>query len=462
MKTLQSVLIFFGPLLAMVFLSFPFVPIILRKAGIETIGFWFFMPLLMPQFIDDFTRVQLSSFVTGDSKSSMLAISSVVAPCVLLELLASKSKLLKRNRIRLKASQIIFMMTLFGLSLLSIYGGLSNLRPFVPTFGALGFFYLVTFLIRFEIDLKKFLKGFFRFGFVVSVVTVTLAILKFPWLSRTSNYLDVDFAAYLTSTYISPFNKFLDIPLREGFYFNEGTQAAAIFFGTLFVVMLSGKDVKHRYFFLALPFLAGSLTGSRTFYLMCMVGLVFNFARVSNRSSLFFSPVIRMINLILLYNLGGFLASFFVSNSNNLQSFSGRTQIWQLVISRWDENGLMGHGMGTLKSYVSNLHWAFSFEHAHNSILQWLWDFGLLGFTLALICHLVVLLYWVPKAADFSDFNSSYSIVTLPILVAFTEITLTMSANSIFGLGWLVILLMILNSTAIVSTSADSGTNLNQ
>ena len=462
MQTLQSFLIFFAPLLAVTIFSIPFIPIILRKVEIETIGFWFFLPLLMPQFIDDFTRVRWTSFESGDSKSSMIAITSLLTPCILLEVLALKSNIAKRNKIRLKAMQLIFTISFFGLSLLSVYSGLVNPRPFVPTFGALSFLYLIAFLYRYEIDVKKFLNGTFKFGFLISCATFTLTIIQFPWLSRSTQSIDIDFTEYLSSTYISPFNKFLDIPLREGFFFNDGAQAAAVFFGTLFTTMLSCKDIKYRNFYLIFPFLNGSFTGSRTFYLMCAIGLVFNFARAFNKSNIMFYPIFRILIFVSVYYLATTLASSLVKNSQNIQSFSGRTQIWTLVLDYWDESGLMGHGMNTLKAYVATLHWDFAFEHAHNSILQWLWDFGIFGSILATICHLIALTYWAPMSVNGAISNSRYSIISLSLLVAFTEVTLTLNANSILGLGWLLILLMILNSPTIEDSNTYTGAKLNQ
>jgi len=457
-RLLISNLTFFLTIIAAVMAVFPFIPYLARRSDSRVIGFWFFLPLLGPQLIDEITRVRATSFESGDPKSSLLTIIASLGPCIFLEILAVRGNFESRSN-PLSAGFFFNFYTFcfFSLSLLSIISAITNPKPFVPTFGAISFLYLILFVLRFRLDIQMWLQGVFNFGFLISGSCLLLGILHFPWmLSRA--VADQQYEIYLENTYISPFNDLLGFPARVGLFFNDGPQASAIFFGTLVVLMLSVDRIRFRVFGTGLAFIDGSLTGSRTFYLMVLIGLALKLmAKFSGHSIVWNHPFFRIALGGSMFLVAQNLASEIIPNYDNVKSYSGRTEIWALVLNHWQDKGIFGHGMNTLKPYVAALHWSFAFEHAHNSIMQWLWDFGLLGFALSVGCYISILFVWFPSSLGGSTFNGTFSIVSLPLLSAITEVTLNLNAMSPLCMGWIALLMMMGNPVDKKSDSVNFG-----
>jgi O-antigen ligase len=81
------------------------------------------------------------------------------------------------------------------------------------------------------------------------------------------------------------------------------------------------------------------------------------------------------------------------SSENDLATINGRTYIWRIVVDHWNDSGfLFGHaGAYSLFSYSNDNSTLFEIYHAHNLVLQILWDWGIIGLILGLPLILVLL-----------------------------------------------------------------------
>jgi O-antigen ligase len=96
-------------------------------------------------------------------------------------------------------------------------------------------------------------------------------------------------------------------------------------------------------------------------------------------------------------------------NPEELYNLTGRTEIWQYVIARWEESPILGWGYGcsrhVLARYAGGEYGAFDLHHAHNLLLNITLCTGAVG-GLLLVAMLVHQLFWalggpeaVPDAA---------------------------------------------------------------
>jgi O-antigen ligase len=128
-------------------------------------------------------------------------------------------------------------------------------------------------------------------------------------------------------------------------------------------------------------------------------------------------------------------------DNQTLTTFTGRSALWTLILEDWNSNGIFGHGPNTLTSY-SIEHIYFPFAHAHNSLLQLLWDFGVLGILS------FVLLIWSScfEASNTEKGRNEVMGLILTLMCIQTEPTMQVGINLI-GWYWLIPLLYVYSST---------------
>jgi len=178
----------------------------------------------------------------------------------------------------------------------------------------------------------------------------------------------------------SPFANILKTPGRQSF-FESDPEKFAIFSFLAFVVLFISSSTLRKSIGSLLVVLIGSTTQSRLFYLGIVI-VVFIFV-LDN----FFKKSIFLRTSILFTLITGNLlfASLFASQSTTgLSSFSGRNYIWEIVLKYWDREGkFLAHlGSYSLAQFSESIESRLKFFHAHNLILQYLWDWGLLGLVL--------------------------------------------------------------------------------
>jgi len=229
----------------------------------------------------------------------------------------------------------------------------------------------------------------------------------------------------------SPFAQILQLHGRQAF-FDTDPESFAVYSLLSFTAVINSEYKIVRYLGPLTIFVVGSTTQSRLFYLVITFVVLLNLL------------IARDGQLSRLFKRGTFLALFFVyyyllviytnrGSNNGIQSFSGRTGIWKIVLEHWSDRGrLLGHqGLYTLEDYSSENAGRLIFFHAHNLILQYLWDWGLIG--LLLVLTLCVISFLMSQIFSRSGYLLSISIVMAGII----EITLpdtVLSSKFIFVL----------------------------
>lgn len=182
----------------------------------------------------------------------------------------------------------------------------------------------------------------------------------------------------------SPFAEVLGIPGRES-YFETDPQSFGVYSSLALSILITSKNAMIKVTGATVVFIVGSTSQSRLFYLALGIMLVLKVAQFSTNhfsamiSRVFFLAVMSMYFYLLVLRSPGEYAG-------SLSSFSGRTGVWEAVLGHWnDESILFGYvGVYSLSDYSSENSGRFIFYHAHNLILQYLWDWGIVGVVLIL------------------------------------------------------------------------------
>jgi O-antigen ligase len=190
-----------------------------------------------------------------------------------------------------------------------------------------------------------------------------------------------EYDAYIEAgIYFSPFNSFLNLPARVAGPL-VSPQALGMFCTsglTLSVFQKSNSTVR-LLVYSVIFFIVGTCTGSRTFYITVFV-IIFlkGISFLPKQYKVAFLPSVG-IGLLAVYFI---ISKFFlplVSSSKNVGVIGGRSYLWETILAHWGDNGLLGHGPNTLETYMHTELGQAPYGHAHNSLLQYLWDFGVLG-----------------------------------------------------------------------------------
>jgi O-antigen ligase len=142
---------------------------------------------------------------------------------------------------------------------------------------------------------------------------------------------------------------------------------------------LSSSKSKKSIFPLIALIAFGSCSGSRTFYITLISIILFRLVRkIFPRNVTGFWLILPIFSGSIGYFLYKYFLPIISPEKASLSNLTGRSDMWKLVLSDWSNNGLLGHGPKTLSQYAMD-HLYLNYAHAHNSFLQYLWDFGLLG-----------------------------------------------------------------------------------
>lgn len=154
-----------------------------------------------------------------------------------------------------------------------------------------------------------------------------------------------------------------------------------------------------------------------------MVGLFAGFLLVAVFSNVFAFMLTAVFGCVGIWLLSqpGFLdsllrglASFFSRNGrvSEITSFTGRSDIWAGVISKWLESPWFGYGLGSPRIVVAEAYadqWGNTHESAHNWLLESLISFGIVG-TLLLVIFLALLAWrlWTFKKESARPDNKTF------------------------------------------------------
>jgi hypothetical protein len=184
----------------------------------------------------------------------------------------------------------------------------------------------------------------------------------------------------------SPFSELLQVEGRQAF-FETDPENFGVYSMIALCVIIYSRLRSIQLLGSLLIFLLGSTSMSRLFYLGA-VTLIFVFGA----QKFLAKPFLVYFQRIFLLSI--FLAYFFllVIRDNTISysaigSISGRTRIWNVVLSHWGDRGkLFGNqGVYTLRDYSSENSGPLIFFHAHNLFADYLWDWGILGVLLVII-----------------------------------------------------------------------------
>jgi O-antigen ligase len=138
----------------------------------------------------------------------------------------------------------------------------------------------------------------------------------------------------------------------------------------------------------------GSFSGDRTFYSLTALCIFLKFL-------LFGRKIVTKSNVIILLTAIStflYLSIFFIlplfSDQRNIKLVGGRTLLWSTILSDWNKTGLFGHGPNTMAEYMYLHTGQIAYGNAHNSFLQYLWDYGLLGiffYSAFILCLMIVI-----------------------------------------------------------------------
>jgi hypothetical protein len=195
-------------------------------------------------------------------------------------------------------------------------------------------------------------------------------------------------------------------------------------------------------------FVVGSTTQSRLFYIV--IAFIFLLNLFIDRASQI-SRILKSVTFLVLLFLYYYLLVIHASKDfiSDLQSFSGRTGIWNIVLENWSDRGMIfGYqGQYTLADYSANNSGRSIFFNAHNLVLQYLWDWGLTGLLLALI--FLFFSFQISQLLNGSGYLLSTAIVTAGLI----EITLP---NSLLAPKFAFILLFVKHIESIKKPFKDA------
>lgn len=232
----------------------------------------------------------------------------------------------------------------------------------------------------------------------------------------------------------SPFAEVLKAPGRLA-YFETDPQSFAVYSCIAFAILVSSQIKLFKYVGSLIVFIVGSTTQSRLYYIVIVTVLIL----VSLR---WIAPAINKTlswgYLFLIYSLYVFFLILqpFSSKQTGINSFSGRTDVWRLVLKHWNDKGILLGNQGTysVSEFSADNSGRLVFFHSHNLVLQYLWDWGLLGLTIMLV--FCVSLLFAAKVLDFKG-------LLLAIVITFTGLIEVTLPNTILSSKFIFILLLV-------------------
>lgn len=290
-------------------------------------------------------------------------------------------------KVEKSVSQNIFsrgQLLVFGflgcLFLIQIYESFTYVYKIQPIMETLLFLAISVLVVKSKIEYREFTESYIKLGAIMATLTFISFLTKFDWI-RASNSFTSDNSGPGELTYFSPFANLFGFPNRLAGPFGS-SQDMGIFCCFLFglVVFSRNFSIGRQIFYGSIFIFLGSFTGSRTFYIGIIVALSLAFLQkiFINLNS---NPVILAIlfGTLLSYLVSLYILPLISQDEQNIQSFSGRKLLWQTILSHWSDNGPFGHGPNTLKPYMFTNTGQVAYGHAHNTFLQYLWDYGVLG-----------------------------------------------------------------------------------
>ena len=246
------------------------------------------------------------------------------------------------------------------------------------------FLLLLSLIILRNMSYEKLTTATTHFFLFVAVCVLVGIFLRFSW-----GGFDWSGDEIPSDIYFSPLSSVLGFPARLAGPFGSPQDLGIFCSMGLALTIFSKVNSNVRVSFYSFIFIVlGTFTGSRTFYITIFAAIL-----LKALSSLTKKYDINLLPISILgyFALYGFVTTLFlptVSKSANINEVGGRTELWQTIFRHWSDNGLLGHGPNTLATFMHSVLRKQAYGHAHNSILQYLWDFGIPG-VMAIVLFIV-------------------------------------------------------------------------
>jgi O-antigen ligase len=276
-----------------------------------------------------------------------------------------------------KYSTLFFGFALLLMQFILAFTSSPRVIPVIQTF-----IFSSSIIILRRMSFEKLQISIVKVFFFISMVVLLGILLRFPWSSVD------DYNFYIQEgIYFSPFKSLLGLPSRTAGPFGSA-QDLGIFCAMGFALTIFKKISSSAWvsFHALVFFFLGSLSGSRTFYVTLFTAVILKaLSSVTKKQSINFLPI-AIAGLVTVYFVVTTLFLPAVSSSQNVALIGGRSVLWQTIFEHWSDNGLLGYGPNTLQPFMYSLLGFAAYGHAHNSILQYLWDFGIPGALAIILC----------------------------------------------------------------------------
>lgn len=275
------------------------------------------------------------------------------------------------------------------------------------------------------------------FGLISGLLNLSF-IFKFDWtrfVVQTVDPLNLN-----SSVYFSPLGNLLGLPPRLSGLL-AGGQTSAVFSLVGIACYLASNFPKKNPIWLISLIALGSFSGSRTFYLTLICLMTFHIGkRILPKESVQYWLVLILGLGVIASALILFLLPVISPDNQTTTNFTGRLALWTMILEDWNNNGILGQGPNTLTNYsIGKIN--FPYAHAHNSFLQFLWDFGVPGIVS------IALIVWTScvEAAKTQKGRNEVMGIILTLMCIQTEPTIQIGTGLI-GWFWLIPLLYVHSS----------------
>lgn len=389
-------------------------------------------------FIPQILKQSVSGIESGGSALyNLVLVASWTVPTILLVYQSSR---IKENAFKQEFENSFFIswlvviswLILFLLECIYVYFSPTKLVPIAST---------ITFFILFYLSIVRPINSNVLLEEMTKIASLLAIILLIGFISRFKYFGSNEFDVFDENfSYLSPLNLVFDLPSRLAgpFLLFGGPQIMGLFF--TFAQACNGLRINRRGFWIysCLLFLAGSATGSRTFYLVFfLTTLSTNFFSVRQKkfSNLIKKSAIVVMLVLVSFYLGKILAERSKISGQNLRDINGRRYIWEAVLQHWNDQGYFGHGPGQFRKLVGS-YVGFPAAHAHNSFLEYLWNYGVVGGFAILSVYISMIIL----SLRMIRVNRAPLILMFTLLAVFTERNLRLNMQDIVGLFWIVLL----------------------
>lgn len=263
---------------------------------------------------------------------------------------------------------------LLALSLVSDFTSSTKILPLTQSS-----FYAIILILAYRrvIDFHDLLKNLLVIAGIFVAINLFSMLINFRWSQSNS-----DLELFQSDIYFSPIGSFLGISVHNGGSFGAPNDLG-IFCAFTFVIALCTNVLEFKYKLVLGIFclITGSMSGSRTFYFLTLTAVIILIAAMLFRKSK--NPATKVFSitfgLFVSTQIAAAVSSIISLNTRNLSTLNGRSTLWNLILNHWSDEGVFGHGPNSLRDYMITTTWEIAFGHAHNSFLQYLWDWGILG-----------------------------------------------------------------------------------